>query len=351
MKTFLPRLHSGARECPEVHSLSRRRFLAGLSALAALGPSLPCSVDAAEQPALEKNAAGIPVRVLGRTGERITIVGLGTAPVGHSMPGEDNGVPVYRAAFEAGVNYIDTAHGYDDAEGYLGQLVPRYRDRIFLVTKALPSGPDPRAAAAEMRRQFELSLRRMKTDHVDLLHIHSVGSHSEEIILGAGGALEFVRKMKDQGSTRFIGITAHSRPARLVKIIETGEIDAVMVALNFADVHTYRFEQEVLPVARRHGCGILAMKVFGGHKGGFAGYRRRGPAKMPTDLLQAALRYSLTVEGVSGAVLGAYTTEEVLQHVAWAKSYRPFTPEEQALQREEGKRLAAEWGPHFGPVA
>jgi predicted aldo/keto reductase-like oxidoreductase len=350
MNAFPPPIHGQNEPHPAAHALTRRQFLTGLAGAAAFGSAVR-AVDAATQAATEKNAAGIPVRMLGRTGEKVTIVGLGTAPVGHSMPGADKGVPVYRAALEAGVNYIDTAHGYDDAEEYLGQLIPQYRDRMFLVTKSLPSGPDPRAAAAEMQRQFERSLRRMKTDHVDLLHIHSVGSHPEELILGAGGALEFVRKMKQQGQTRFIGITAHSRPGRLVKIIETGEIDAVMVALNFADYHTYRFEQEVLPVARRHRCGILAMKVFGGHRGGFAGYKQPGPAKMPAEFLESALRYALSIESVSGAVLGAYTVQEVLEHVAWAKQFQPLTPEQHALQREQGKPLAAEWGTHFGPVA
>jgi hypothetical protein len=165
--------------------LTRRHFVTGLAA--SLGTVTLAGVPLASQLNADAgtNAAGIPLRVLGRTGEKVTILGLGTAPVGHSMPGAERGVPVYRAALEAGINYIDTAHGYDDAEGYLGELVPKYRDQIFLVTKSLPSGPDPRSAATEMRRQFEMSLRRLKTDHVDLLHIHSVGNHPPELVLGA----------------------------------------------------------------------------------------------------------------------------------------------------------------------
>jgi uncharacterized protein len=333
---------------PESNQLTRRHFLTGLGALAGL-ETLVGSISALNVEA-GKNAAGIPLRVLGRTGEKVTILGLGTAPVGHSMPGAEKGVPVYRAALEAGINYVDTAHGYDDAEGYLGELVPQYRDRIFLVTKSLPSGSDPQSAAAEMQRQFDMSLRKMKTDHVDLLHIHSVGNHPPEIILGAGGALEFARRMKDKGYTRFIGITAHCRPDRLVKVIETGEIDAVMTVLNFADYHTYRFEQEILPVARKHRCGILAMKVFGGHRQGFAGYRHQGPAKMPAEYLEAALRYGLSIEGVASAIVGAYSVEEVLQNIEWAKRYAPCSTQEQTRLREEGERLAAEWGERFGPA-
>jgi uncharacterized protein len=332
--------------------VSRRRFLAGLSAFAGVRALHRSSLLAATLNAdAGKNAAGIPLRVLGRTGEKITIVGLGSAPVGHSMPGAEKGVAVYRAALEAGINYVDTAHGYDDAEGYLGELVPQYRDKIFLVTKSLPNGPDPQSAAAEMQRQFDMSLRKLKTDHVDLLHIHSVGNFPTDIVLGAGGALEFARKMKDQGYARFIGITAHCRPSRLRKIIETGEIDALMVVLNFADYHTYRFEEEILPVARQHRCGILAMKVFGGHRNGFAGYRQRGPCKMPAEFLERALRYALGIDGVAAAIVGTYGVEEVLQNIEWAKRYQPLSGEEQTQLRTEGKTLAAEWRTRFGPLA
>lgn len=331
--------------------ICRRQFLAGLGAFAGIQALGGAASGAELNGDAGKNAAGIPLRWLGKTGEKVTIVGLGTAPVGHSMPGADKGVPVYRAALEAGINYVDTAHGYDDAEGYLGELVPQYRDKIFLVTKSLPSGPDPESAARAMQRQFEMSLRKMKTGHVDLLHIHSVGNHAPEIILGAGGALEFARKMKDRGLTRFIGMTAHCRHARMVEILKTGEIDAIMVVLNFVDYHTYGFEQEILPLARKHGCGILAMKVFGGHRGGFAGYRRQGPSKMPEDKLPAALRYSLSIEGVTAAVVGAYTTEEILQDIEWAKQFRHLTAEEQVRWRDEGRTLAADWGPRLGPIA
>ncbi len=328
----------------------RRQFLTGLGSFlgttALAGPAVLTNLNAEAG----KNAAGIPLRTLGRTREKITIVGLGTAPVGHSMPGAAVGVPVYRAALEAGINYVDTARGYDAAEAYLGELVPQYRDRIFLVTKAMPGGGDPREAARQMQQQFERSLRLLKTDHVDLLHVHNVGNSSPETILAPGGPLDFVRRLKAKGATRFIGITGHCRVSRYADILKTGDVDVLMVVLNFADYHIYRFEEEVLPLARKHNCGIIAMKVFGGHSGNFAGYRRRGPAKMPTEFLERALRYSLGIDGVAGAVLGAYTAEEIQQNVAWAQRYQPLTAAERASLREEGKKLAAAWGPRLGPV-
>jgi uncharacterized protein len=339
-------------EDQRVSDLDRRTFLRGMGALAgATALSATATWAGALNAEAGKNEAGIPLRVLGRTGEKITILGLGTAPVGQSKPGPAQGVAVFRAALEAGVNYVDTAHNYDDAEDYLGELVPRYRDKIFLATKALPHSDDPRAAAAEMQAQFEQSLRRMKTSHVDLLHIHSIGDKPPEMILAPGGPMDFVKKMKEKGLARFIGVTGHNHVPRFAALIETGLVDVIMVALNFADFHQYHFEEQILPVARRHGCGILAMKVFGGHCKAPDGYARRGPSMMPAALLPDAMRYSLGIEGVAATVIGPYAVEEVNQNVAWARNYAPLSPRESAALREKGAALAAEWGPRFGPVA
>jgi uncharacterized protein len=335
----------------EADRMDRRRFLAGLGTLVGTGALAGPAVAAVLNAEAGTNPAGIPMRILGRTKAKVTIVGLGSACVGHSMPGAGVGVPVYRAALEAGVNLVDTARGYDDAEGYLGELMPQWRDKIFLTTKAMPDGATPREAATAMRESFEKSLRLLKTDHVDLFYLHNVGNYRPEILLGPGGPLEFAKQMKDSGKTRFIGVTGHCRTPRFVDILKTGEIDALMVVLNFVDYHTYRFEEAILPEARKQGCGILAMKVFGGHGRGFAGYRQRGPSKMPAARLEQAMRYSLSIEGVASAVIGTYTAEEVRQNVEWAKRYQPLSASERMALRQTGQDLAASWGARFGPAA
>jgi predicted aldo/keto reductase-like oxidoreductase len=186
---------------------------------------------------------------------------------------------------------------------------------------------------------------------VDLLHIHSVADKDPAMILAPGGPMDWVKKLKDQGLTRFIGLTAHNRHARVAELLRAGEIDVLMVALNFADYHQYRFEEEILPLARQHQCGILAMKVYGGHVNNFPGYHQRGPAKLPADFLERSLRYSLGIPGVAGAVVGVYGVEEVEQSVAWAKRWQPLPPEEITVLRTEGQKLAKAWGPRFGPVS
>ena len=336
---------------PASTRLGRREFLTSLGAIASATALGAPQLLAALNPDAGKNASGIPQRILGRTGAKITILGLGSAPIGHSMPGAAVGIPVYRAALEAGINYVDTARIYDDAEQYLGELMPQWRDKIFLTTKAWPGGDDPKAAAERMRLSFEESLRLLRTDHVDLLHIHSANDSDPAMILASGGPLEFARKMKEKGLTRFIGITGHNRPARFAPVLDTGEIDVLMTALNFADYHQYPFEETILPIARKHKCGILAMKVFGGHINGFPGYKNRGPSRMPKEFLENSLRYSLGIEGVAGAVVGVYGVEEVRQNVEWVKHWKRLGKKEVAALREEGKKLVSTWGPRFGPLA
>lgn len=343
--------HDRDRRDARSYPMDRRQFLAGLGTLVGAGALAGTALAATLNSDAGTNAAGLPLRTLGRTKEKVTLLGLGTACVGHSMPGANVGVPVYRAAMEAGVSLIDTARGYDDAEGYLGELMPQWRDQIFLTTKAMPNGATPAEAARAMQRDFERSLRLLKTDHVDLLYIHNAGNQQPEIILGPKGPLDFVRQMKATGKTRFIGVTSHCRVPRLTRILQTGEIDVIMVVLNFADYHTYRFEEDILPEARKQGCGILAMKVFGGHGRGFGGYRQKGPSKIPRGHLEPALRYSLSIEGVASAVVGAYTIEEVRENVEWAKRFKPLNADESVALRLKGKELAANWGTRFGPAA
>lgn len=331
--------------------IARREFLTRVGVWAGAAAIAAPDLLGALNPDAGRNAAGLPLRILGRTGAKITILGLGSAPIGHSQPGAAVGVPVYRAALEAGINYVDTAHIYDDAEMYLGELMPEWRDKIFLTTKAWPKSNDAAEAAQQMQQQFEQSLRLLRTDHVDLLHIHSVADKDPAMLLAPGGPMDFVKKMKDRGLTRFIGVTAHNRHARVVELLQTGAVDVLMVPLNFADYHQYRFESEILPLACQHQCGILAMKVYGGHANNFVGYRKRGPSKMPVDFLERSLRYSLGIPGVAGAVVGVYGAEEVAQNVAWAKRWKPLASDDIAALREAGQKLVATWGPRFGPTA
>jgi aryl-alcohol dehydrogenase-like predicted oxidoreductase len=331
---------------PSSSALNRREFLRTVSAATAGATiSLPLLEAAAVAP--DKTPSGIPLRTLGRTGAKVTIFGLGTAGAGSdTTPGAENGA-VFEAALEAGVNYVDTAAVYGSAEKYLGDLMPRWRDKIFLAAKAMPTTDDPREAVEGMRKSFENTLRLLRTDHVDLLHIHSVGDRDPKSVLAPDGPLDFVRRLKAEKKIRFIGITGHNRVGRYADLIRTGDVDVIMVVLNFADEFQYRFGELVLPVAREHRCGILAMKVFGGRMGPL---QKRGPSRLPQDTLSQSFRYSLGIPDVASAVVGPYTIAETRELVQWAKTYRPLSDSEKAGLLDQGRELAPKLGAHFGPV-
>ncbi len=122
--------------------------------------------------------------------------------------------------------------------------------------------------------------------------------------------------------------------------------------VNFVDRHTYGFEETVLPVARKHNTGIVAMKVFGGARRKAGSYQNpEAPPELDVEHLESAVRYALGTPGVATANLGVHNREQVRKNVELVKGYKPLSPEEQAKLAELGEQLAAQWGPHFGPVA
>ena len=146
--------------------------------------------------------------------------------------------------------------------------------------------------------------------------------------------------------------SGHNRPQRFLRYIETGEVDVVLMAMNFADRYTYGFEQTVLPAARKRNLGVLAMKVFGGKFGGFPNYGKPNlPPMIDKKYLELALRYALGLPGVTAVNIGPHDALQLRQNVDWAKGYRPLSPEENATLAKVGRQLAAQWGEHFGPAA
>jgi predicted aldo/keto reductase-like oxidoreductase len=321
-------------------ALDRRAFLKR-SAAAGVGLAVAGSLraDEASQP------AELPTRVLGRTGRKVTILGLGTAPRGEFRGDLQDAVNVFQAALDRGVNYVDTARIYGNAEEALGHLVPKLRDKLFLVTKCSTDN------AREAERSLAESLRQLKTDHVDLCHIHAIGDKNLDRVTADDGVLPFLVKQKQAGKVRHIGISGHSRPGNFLKMIATGEIDVVMCVMNYADRHVYDFETKVLPEARRRNLGVAAMKVYVGIKGGFPNHRRGqvGCVTEPERLPQA-LAYALDLEGVHVAVVGPFTVEQSIRNVELALQYKPLTEPQRAALLARGRELAGQLGPRYGPL-
>lgn len=293
-----------------------------------------------------ESSDALPTRVLGRTGARVTILGLGTAPIGEGPVETPEAARIFGEVMDRGVNYIDTAYIYGNAEEALGQLIPSRRDKLFLVTKVWT---DEAARAEEM---LHTSLERLKTDHVDLVHIHHLGGKDVDKVLAKGGVLEFLLKAKQAGKLRFIGMSGHARPPRFLQMLETDQIDVMMSVMNYADRNIYNFEGTVLPECRRRNVGVAAMKVYAGIKGGFPNHKRASVGcNTPPERLPLALAYALDLEGVSVAVVGPYTLEQAIENVELAKRYRPLTADQRRQLLAWGATLAEELGPRYGPVA
>ena len=159
-------------------------------------------------------------------------------------------------------------------------------------------------------------------------------------------------KQKEAGKCRFVGISGHNLPGRFLEFLETGQVDVILVNVNFVDRHTYAFEDKVLPVARKHNTGIVAMKVFGGPdpKTGSWGNPDTKPM-VGVDRVELAVRYALSLPGVASVNLGVHTVEQLRQNVEIVKGFRELSAEEWETVGRLGRQMAAEWGEHFGPVA
>ena len=320
--------------------ITRRKFLHGLVAgttVAAAMPSLTAEI---------KDTAGpLPTRVLGRTNQKVPILGLGTAPLGEGPVGLQEGIKVFGEAIDRGLTYVDTARIYGNAEEILGNLVPKRRDKLFLVTKVSTDN------AARAEKSLEESMRLLKTDHLDLVHIHSIGSKNLDRVLAKDGVLEYLLKQKEAGKIRFVGMSGHNRPGNFVRMLQTDQIDVLMCVMNYADRNIYDFESKVLPEAIKRNVGCVAMKVYVGIKGGFRNHRKgyvgcvTEPARMPQ-----ALSYALDLKGVHMAVIGPYNLEQAVQNVEIARKYKPLTENQRTELLKLGKDIALEIGPRYGPV-
>ncbi len=206
-------------------------------------------------------------RALGRTGERVSLVGMGgfhlAKPGG---PSAEEAVRIVHAGIDAGINFCDNCWDYNGGESEirLGRaLSGGWRNRTLLMTKI-----DGRTAAAATS-QIDESLKRLQTDHIDLLQFHEIIRMDDpERVFAQGGALEAVLRAREQGKVRYIGFTGHKSPAIHRHMFEVADqhgfhFDTVQMPLNVMDAHFDSFEQGVLPVATAHGTGVIGMKAFG----------------------------------------------------------------------------------------
>jgi len=207
---------------------------------------------------------GIPYRTLGRTGEKVSLIGLGGYHLGTQSDPEES-VRIIRMGIDAGINFLDNCWDYNggESEVRMGKaLRDGYRQKAFLMTKI--DGRNKTAATAQLNE----SLRRLQTDRIDLLQFHEVIRDSDPDRFFAEGAMEVVQEAQKAGKVRFIGFTGHKSPDIHLKMLATASkhgfrFDAVQMPLNVMDAHFNSFEKKVLPILTKEGVGVLGMKSMG----------------------------------------------------------------------------------------
>jgi aryl-alcohol dehydrogenase-like predicted oxidoreductase len=308
--------------------LSRRRFLEGIALGGAASVSLPAwaNLAAASQQTL-------PHRKLGHTGAKVSILAFGCGSRFLMYEDEDKAVEVLNRALDLGITYVDTAYAYGNgkSETRVGKVMAARRKEVWLATKI----PD-RTRDGFMSR-LEGSLKRLQTDHVDLVHIHSLG-HAEDLekIEAPDGALKGLLEAKQQKMARAIGMTSHTEGAVLAKAIDRHSLDCVQMALNPSG--TGEFEKTALVAANKKGLGVIAMKVYGqefliGSDGG----------KTDVDTL---LRFAMSLP-VTTAVTGTPKVEMLEHNVEQARNFSPFSGDRMDQIRREMAVLHDEMQHHL----
>ena len=261
-----------------------------------------------------KPSLDIPTRPFGRTGERVSVLGLGGWHVG--VPKTDRAaVRLIHAAIDAGITFLDNAWDYNDglSETRMGQAIVDRRDRVFLMTKVCTHGRDGKVAM----RQLEDSLRRLRTDHLDLWQIHEVVFDDEpDRHFAKGGTVEALERARNEGKVRYLGFTGHKSPALHLSMLSRGFAwDACQLPLNCFDATFRSFEHEVLPVLEAQGIAAIGMKSLGGD-GRFVS------AGVVTA--EEALAYAMSLP-VATVVSGIDSPRVLEQNLAVARGFKPLT--------------------------
>lgn len=308
----------------------RRDFLArlaGVSAgLASTGAILPGTASA------QTASSGIPRRKFGRHADTISALGCGGHHLGNA-PTVGDAVRIVHEAVDGGITFFDNAWEYNDhrSEEFLGAgLRGGYRDRVFLMTKVCTHGRD----AAVGMQQLEESLRRLQTDHLDLWQIHAITYDNDpDLAYRKGGVLEALDKAKQQGKVKYVGFTGHKDPRLHKRMLDMGyAFDAIQFPINAFDAQFRSFQQIVLPDAVAKGVAVLGMKPLQGSGAPF----HHGDVKLTPE---QALRYAMSVPGVTTTITGMESVEVLRQNLAIAQSFKPMA----AAEMQQTVANVAQW--------
>ena len=297
---------------------TRRQFfgkvaagMAGAAGIAGVMRGLPLL-----DPTVAFAATGdMPYRTLGRSGEKVSLVGLGGGHIGRQKEVQES-IRIMRTAIDNGVNFMDNCWDYNDGESEVRMgkaLLDGYRKKVFLMTKT-----DGQVKVV-FNQQLEECLRRLQTDMIDLVQFHEViRMEDPDRIFGPSGAMEAALAAKKAGKIRYIGFTGHKDPDVHLKMIETGlkngyPFDAVQLPLNVMDAHYRSFAHMVVPVLVKHGIGVLGMKSLAG------GNILRSKTATPIE----CMHYAMSLQS-STVIAGCSNLKDLDQALEAARTFRPM---------------------------
>jgi aryl-alcohol dehydrogenase-like predicted oxidoreductase len=290
--------------------------------------SIQAAVSAAE-PAAIKTGSPMKYRTLGRTGEKVSMIGLGGFHIGKVRDPEES-VRIIRSAINQGLTFMDNSWDYNEGQSEIRMgkaLRDGYRQKVFLMTKI--DGRTKESAA----QQIDESLRRLQTDHVDLMQFHEIiRMEDPDRIFAPGGAMEAMQAAHKAGKLRFIGFTGHKDPLVHLRMLEVAgqhnfRFDTVQMPLNVMDAHFRSFGRQVLPLLVKDEIGVLGMKPIGS-----------GPI-LQSGVVTAVqcLHYAMSLP-TSTVITGIDSMDVLKQDLAAVRDFQPLSSEQMAalLRRTEG---------------
>src|SRR5467141_649476 len=292
--------------------ISRRGFL-GIAAASIF------LVSAKQQSARSESRNGIPYRTLGRSKEKVSLIGLGGYHLGNQADPQES-IRIIRTGLDEGVNFLDNCWDYNGGESEIrmgNALRDGYRQKAFLMSKI--DGRTKAAAASQINE----SLRRLQTDRIDLLQFHEVIRDTDpDRIFAEGGGMETVLEAQKAGKIRFIGFTGHKSPDIHLKMLATASkhgftFDAVQMPLNVMDAHFNSFEAKVLPVLVKNDIGVLGMKPMGDH------IILESKTATPVECLHYAMNLPTSV-----VITGCDSPPILQQALQAARSFQPMSASE-----------------------
>lgn len=312
--------------------MRRREFIKTVAAAGIIGLDAGGLASGRELRAESAGPQSLPGRPLGKTGVEVSVLALGGV-IGMQLPPSKDHDPAALAelALDSGITYFDTAPSYNNgqSETNYGQVLARRRKEVFLTTKTQDRTYDG------AMRSIEQSLKRLRTDHVDLYQIHGMNFQDRHEAWGKpDGVLTAMHKLREQKVTRFIGLTGHEDAEILRRAIELYEFDTLLTTLNPVS-RRRQFREKLLPVANQKKMGVIAMKLMGGGNGCLV---KGNPSKTLIQPFhddtsnqaeaESLIRYTLGLP-ISVAVIGVASPAQLTANIRAARETQPMTAEEQ----------------------